>query len=147
VYGYHLRNYDYYNSVNIMAGRKELRSKGIHLSYDMWMEYDGGEKVLTGEELSMLLEIDKTGSLLQASTNLNVSYRKAWGLVRKIEKQFGFQILSRSKESQPAGRNEITLKGMELMNAWKSLHYEADIAMKSITNVFFRRIEDIYEDK
>ena len=130
-----------------MAGRKGLKCNDIHLRFDLWMEFVGGEKVLSGEEFGLLLEIEKTGSLLQASSNLNISYRRAWGLVRKIEKQFGFQIFLRSKGGQPVGRNEITLKGMELLNAWKALHYETGIAMKSITNVFLRRIEDIYEDK
>jgi len=137
----------YYNTVNIMAGRKGLKSNDFNLRYDLRMRFDGEENVLTGDEFRLLLETEKTGTLLQASCNLNISYRKAWALVRKIEKQFGFQILSRRKDGSTAGRNEMTLKGMELLNAWKALNHEADIAMKSITNVFLRRIEDIYEDK
>jgi|WetSurMetagenome_2_1015567.scaffolds.fasta_scaffold00237_26 molybdate transport repressor ModE-like protein len=131
----------------MMTGQKGLKNDSIRLSYDFWLELNEKEKMLTDEGYRLLLEIDKTGSLLQAAGNTKISYRRARGLIGSIEKYFGFRLITRRKGDDVTRKNEITPEGMQLLNAWRALHYETEIAVKSISNIFLRRIKDIYADK
>jgi molybdate transport repressor ModE-like protein len=130
-----------------MTDQKGIMFNDIRLHHDLWLEFNGNEKVLTDDEFMLLLELEKTGSFSQSSVNLNISTRRAWALVRNVEEHFGFPLFKKHKEYSGSRKYEMTPKGMELLSTWKALHYEADTAMKSIANVFFRRIRDIYEDK
>jgi molybdate transport system regulatory protein len=130
-----------------MAGHKGSKYYDIFLRYEIWLESVNEEKILTGEGFSLLLEIEKSGSLVIASNNLKISYRKAWGLLRNIEQHLGFSLVKKQRGGAKGGKSFLSPEGEELLRAYKALHYETDIAMKSIAKVFFRRINDISDSK
>ena len=126
-----------------MAGHKGSKYYDIFLKYEIWLERLTSEKVLTGEGFGLLLEIEKAGSLVTAANNLKISYRKAWGLLREIEEHLGFPLVDKQRGGATGGRTILSPEGAELLNAYRALHFETDIAMKNIAKVFFRRINDI----
>jgi len=57
----------------------------------MWLEEDDH---LFGDGVANLLEsIDELGSISQAAAKLNISYRRAWGLIKKSESRMGIKLL------------------------------------------------------
>jgi molybdate transport system regulatory protein len=130
-----------------MAGHKGSKYYNIFLNYEIWLETLEKEKVLTGEGFALLLEIERAGSLVAASNNLKISYRKAWGLLREVEQHLGFPLVERKRGGASGGRSVLSPEGEELLNAYRTLHYETDSALKNIAKVFFRRINDITERK
>lgn len=126
-----------------MAGHKGSRYYDIFLRYEIWLESLAEDRVLDGEGFSLLLEIGNSGSLTAAARSLQMSYRKAWGILRDVEKHLGFLLVERRRGGASGGRTLLTPEGSQLLNAYRSLHHETDIAMKSIAKVFFGRINDI----
>ena len=130
-----------------MAGHKGSRYYDIFLKYEIWLETVRKKTVLNGEGFSLLLEIEKSGSLVAAANDLDMSYRKAWGILRDVEQHLGFHLVEKRRGGASGGRTELSSEGRELLNAYRNLHFETDIAMKSIAKVFFNRINDIPEKK
>lgn len=130
-----------------MAGHKGSPYYDIFLNYEIWLETIEKTTVLDGEGFSLLLEIEKTRSLATAARNLGISYRKAWGLLGSIEKHLGFNLVERTRGGAAGGSTDLTTEGRKLLVSYKNLHYETDVAMKSIAKVFFNRINEIPEKR
>ncbi|MCJ7821113.1 MAG: LysR family transcriptional regulator [Bacteroidales bacterium] len=126
-----------------MAGHKGSPYYDIFLRYEIWLESVGKDTVLNGEGFSLLQEIEKTGSLTGAARNMEISYRKAWGIMREVEQHLGFPLVDRRRGGAAGGRSNLSPEGIQLLRAYRSLHHETDIAMKNIAKVFFGRINDI----
>jgi molybdate transport system regulatory protein len=126
-----------------MAGHKGSPYYDIFLRYEIWLESVGKKRVLDGEGFSLLQEIEKAGSLSGAAKNLQISYRKAWGILRDTEQYLGFPLVDKRRGGASGGRSNLSAEGLQLLRAYRSLHHETDIAMKNIAKVFFARINDI----
>ena len=62
----------------------------------LWLE--SGEDVFFGTGRAMLLAgIEKYGSLKKAAEEMGISYRSAWGKIRKSEQVLGVELVTKSK--------------------------------------------------
>jgi len=75
----------------------------------LWLETEDG--MFFGSGRGMLLEaVDRTGSLKRAAESLGMSYRAAWGKMRRTEKVLGVQLIEQAGSRKsghrltPAGR-------------------------------------------
>ena len=59
--------------------------------------------------------IEKHGSLLEASKVLKMAYSKAWKLLNEVESDFGFQIIDR----KGAAGSTLTDNGKRLMKTYE----------------------------
>lgn len=130
-----------------MAGHKGQPYYDIFLRYDMWLETVRKERILNGEGFALLLDIDRTGSLTASARNMEMSYRKAWGLLHDVEHHLGFRLTEKRRGGAAGGRTLLSDDGRQLVRAYNSLIHETDIAMKSIAKVFFNRVNEITEGK
>jgi molybdate transport repressor ModE-like protein len=126
-----------------MAGHKGQPYYDIFLNYDLWLETVSKTRLLDGEGFALLLEIEKTGSLTASARNLGMSYRKAWGILRNVEQNLGFNLVDKRRGGASGGRTNLSREGRHLVRAYNSLHHDTDIAMKSIARIFFNRINEI----
>jgi molybdate transport repressor ModE-like protein len=126
-----------------MAGHKGSPYYDIFLRYELWLETVEKMKVLDGEGFALLLCIENCSSLTSAAKQMHISYRKAWGILRNVEQSLSFKLVEKRRGGSAGGRTSLTEQGRQLIRAYNSLHYETDIAMKSIARVFFNRINDI----
>ncbi len=126
-----------------MAGHKGEPYYDIFLRYEMWLENIRKEPVLNAEGFDLLLQIDRNGSLTASAAGLGISYRKAWGMIKEVEKNLGFPLTEKRRGGAAGGRTILSEQGRQLMMAYNSLRHETDIAMKSIAKVFFNRINEI----
>ncbi len=84
----------------------------------IWLELDG--KSLLGKGGAELLEnIDREGSLTQAAKNLNISYRYAWGYLKKIENRIGRPVVETFKGgTEGGGGMKLTPMGKYLLRKY-----------------------------
>ena len=90
----------------------EIRAK-------FWIE-NRGEVVLGGGKAALLLAVDRLGSIQRAADEFGMSYRHAWGAIKKIEQRAGFRIV----ETRLGGRDggaQLTPKGRKLIKSVDSL--------------------------
>lgn len=85
-------------------------------NWKLWLEYDG-EYVFGPGAYAILRMIQKEGTITKGAKALGMSYRYAWGVIRKIEKTLGVKILETFKGGPEGGGGaRITDFGLKLMN-------------------------------
>jgi len=82
---------------------------------NVWLD-DKGDLVFGHGRAILLKAVDEAGSLRKAAEELGMSYRGAWGKIKKSEEILGFPLLEK------AGGNkrgyQLTAKGRELMESY-----------------------------
>lgn len=98
----------------------EIRAK-------FWIE-NRGEVVVGGGKTALLLALDRLGSIQQAAEEFGMSYRHAWGAIRKIEKRAGFKIID-TKPGGKSGGARLTPRGREFVTGADALFQDLQSAI------------------
>lgn len=69
----------------------------------VWLENEEGTYVIGDGSFKLLKEIEQTGSLKEAAENLGMSYRYAWGKIKKMEDRLGICIMNSQKGGKDGG--------------------------------------------
>jgi len=87
-----------------------------HLSFQ-------GDRGLILDELDarLMRGISETGSLTKAARLLGISYRSAWGRVRKLESAYGRRILDTKVGGTSGGGAELTPEGLKLFREFRHI--------------------------
>jgi len=129
-----------------MAGPKGSKYYNIFLKQQIQL-VSGDDVIIHEEGFRLLREIEKEQSIVAASRNMGISYRKAWGLLRDIEFSLGFSLVGKRRGGKAGGRTTFTDEGKELLNAYNELINELGSADKEVIRTFFRRINAITDKK
>ncbi len=79
-----------------------MEKRRTHPNFKVWMETDEGYAFGPGV-YSILREIRRTGTLREAASSLGMSYRFAWGMVRKAEERLGAPLVESHKGGSAGG--------------------------------------------
>lgn len=91
-------------------------------NYKLWLEHKG-EYVIGPGAYALLKSIHDTGSLSEASKELKMSYRYAWGVIRKIEKKLDAKLINSYKGGKEGGGGaNVTEYGLSLMNLYSQVN-------------------------
>jgi len=104
----------------------EIRAK-------FWIE-NKGEVVLGGGKTALLLAVGRFGSIQRAADEFGMSYRHAWGAIRRIEKRAGFKIVDTKLGGKEGGGARLTAKGKEFIKG-------ADSLLKDLQTVVEKRFK------
>jgi len=92
-----------------------------HPAFKVWMETEDGYVFGPGV-YSLLKKVMDVGTLKEASTELGMSYRYAWGLIRKAEEKLGEPLLSAHKGGKSGGGGaELTTRGKMFLKEFEKL--------------------------
>ncbi len=91
----------------------------MEIKAKFWIE-NNGEVVLGRGKTDLLLTVEKLGSIQGAAERFGMSYRHAWGIIRKIEQRAGFKIIN-TKLGRRGGGAKLTPKGKEFVEKVDSL--------------------------
>jgi len=91
----------------------------MEIKAKFWIE-NKGEVVLGGGKAALLLTVDRLGSIQRAAEDFGMSYRHAWGAIRKIEHRVGFKMLDRKLGGKDGGA-QLTPKGKDFIEKVDSL--------------------------
>ncbi len=101
-----------------------------------WIE-NKGEVVLGGGKASLLLAVDRLGSIQRAAGEFGMSYRHAWGTIKKIERRAGFRIV----DTKLGGRD----RGAQLTPRGKEFVEKADSILKDLQRVAEKRFKQNFQ--
>ena len=79
-------------------GRVKPSKLEIFLNYKLWLSSVTGEGILEEDRYSLLKAIHEKGSLMSAAKDMGISYRKAWGDLKKAEELLGYELIIRQRE-------------------------------------------------
>ncbi|MBS3782201.1 MAG: NUDIX domain-containing protein [Candidatus Thermoplasmatota archaeon] len=82
-------------------------------------------KFVLGEGREELLEwIDKKGTISEAAEEMNMSYRHAWGKVKKIEEVVGKEVVKSQRGGDKNRGSTLTPTGKKLLSDYQELKKE-----------------------
>ncbi len=99
----------------------ESKYSNIRVNYKIWITSQDEQNILGDGKWKLLKEIDNRGSLTEAAKFIGVSYRKAWGDLKKIEETLGLVLLIKQRGGVAGGRTTLTDEGKRLLDAYEAL--------------------------
>lgn len=107
-----------------------------HPAFKVWMETDDGYVFGPGV-YSLLKKVMEVGTIKEASTDLGMSYRYAWGLIRKAEEKLGEPLLVAHKGGKSGGGGaELSERGKSFLVEFESLREQLRRASEASTHDF-----------
>ncbi|MHA1768742.1 MAG: winged helix-turn-helix domain-containing protein [Candidatus Thorarchaeota archaeon] len=100
-----------------MAPRK-AKNTTLTPNFKLWLEKDH-EYVFGPGAYDILKAIHEEGTITKGAQKLGMSYRYAWGVIKKIERKVGVEIVRTFKGGSAGGGGaEITEYGLEMMQTY-----------------------------
>ncbi len=123
-----------------MAGPKGSKYYNIFLDYEVWLTNRATGNCLDDHLVKLLGVIADKGSIRSAADELGLSYRKAWGDIRKAEQFLGFPLVQKIRGGKAGGQSKLTSDGAELVEAFRQLHEGINLAIHNTTKKFFHQL-------
>ena len=96
------------------------KAEQIRLKSKMWLELQG--RPIMGEgRMAMLQAIHNHRSILQASRETGISYRRIRGAIHDMETALGQTLVLTRRGGREGGYAELTPAAMDLLGAFKAL--------------------------
>jgi molybdate transport system regulatory protein len=130
-----------------MAGQRGSKYYDIFLKQQVQLVTKEDDLIINEEGFRLLVEIKKEQSIVAAARNLNISYRKAWGLLREIESVLGFNLVGKHRGGKAGGKTDLTEEGLELIEAYLILKTELEEKVHDPVKKFFKKINKISDRK
>ena len=115
----------------VVMTRKGKKQLNLKPNFKLWLERDGS--YIFGKGAYRILEAIKSeGTISRGAEKLGMSYRYAWGVVRKIEDKLGVKIVETFKGGSTGGGGaRVTEFGLELMETYATLSKEFNRVLDS----------------
>jgi molybdate transport system regulatory protein len=114
---------------------KQLKTK-----FKLWLSSEEAEGVFGDGKWRMLKSIDTEGSLRAASQSLHISYRKAWGDLRKAEQCLNVPLVEKRRGGIQGGQTALTEQGKKWVKAYTG--FRTDIE-RAIEKAYERHIKEL----
>ena len=119
-------------SENLHAVMREVPglSKRLVPHMKIWLSCGKDEGVFGDGKCLLLKAIERTGSLRAAAESVRISYRKAWGDIKKAEKTLGMEIVARERGGVGGGKTTLTEAGLRWMRFYSEFRSEVEMKMR-----------------
>lgn len=101
--------------------KEVVEKKGVHLQ--LWLEDERGEGFGRGR-VQLLRLIEERGSLSKAAKELGMSYRGAWGKLKKAERIAGVALVEASGTKRDG--YSLTREGRELVERFQQWYADVE---------------------
>ncbi|PLA75061.1 ModE family transcriptional regulator [Hydrogenovibrio sp. SC-1] len=85
-----------------------------------WLSDDSGSYVGIGR-ITLLEEIQKTGSINQAAKAMNMSYKKAWKLVDEMNQLLNQPLVIKAQGGKSGGGTILTQEGLWVLEQFRAI--------------------------
>ena len=102
----------------------------------VWLESEG-EAVFGDGTAELLRGVDRMGSISAAARRMRMSYRQAWGAIRKIEQRLGEKMVETSVGGRSGGGAALTDTAREFLCKYERFREGLDRAMEETFRAMF----------
>jgi molybdate transport system regulatory protein len=96
------------------ARAHRTRSPVLEPRLKVWVE-NKGKAVLGDGRVDLLRAVAETGSLAEAAQRVGLSYRRAWGKIREMERNLGVPLVHSEKGGPTRGSSRLTPRAEALI--------------------------------
>ena len=109
------------NAVGHACGQVGLASRETQLEpkVKLWMEKDG-LLAFSDYRAELLQQIAETGSLAEGAQRMGLSYRRAWGKIKEIERNLGVRLVQSEAGGPGGGRTRLTPEGEQVLARYRA---------------------------
>ncbi len=125
-----------------MAGSKGSKYYDVFLKYKVWLVTNSEEEIVDDSDFMLLKLIDDQGSLRAAADKHGVSYRNAWGTLKRAEEILEFKLIDKQRGGKMGGETRLTEDGEKLVQCYDELHQAFDRAIYTVTKKFFHSLNE-----
>jgi len=115
----------------------------IFLNYKLWLSSVTGEGIIEEDRYTLLQIIKEKGSLKAAADEMKISYRKAWGDLKKAESLLGYDLIIRQRGGKSGGQSHLSEKAIKLLEAYNVLHTRMDDAVEQAYEEFKNKTKNL----
>ncbi len=118
-----------------MRIKKGNGQQKVFLQYKVWLTAITGDGAVGETEYRLLKHIATHQSLKAASDEVGISYRKAWGDLKKAEEILGYQLITKQRGGKDGGTSTTTERATKLIEAYEALQ-----------KIFDEKAEEAYQE-
>lgn len=115
--------------------------KKLEPKFKIWLSTPDKQNSFGDGKWQLLKEIDATGSLQSACKNLEISYRKAWGDLKKAESSLNLALVERKRGGAKGGKTELTCQGKEWLKAYEQFHKQIEKSAQKAYKKYFENLK------
>jgi molybdate transport system regulatory protein len=104
--------------------------KKLKAKLKLWLSSEDTEGVFGDGKWRLLKAIDREGSLRQACERLHISYRKAWGDLKKAQDALDATLVEKHRGGSLGGRTALTEQGKKLVKAYTKFRSDIEKALE-----------------
>ena len=105
--------------------------KGLKPRLKLWLSSEDSQSSFGDGKWHLLETIEKTESLKSACQLLGISYRKAWGDLKKAEQCLNLTLVSKSRGGRAGGQTILSEQGRKWIKAYELFHKDIEGAVKT----------------
>jgi len=114
--------------------------KKLRVRFKLWLSTKDVEGAFGDGKWRLLKSIDAEGSLKAASQSLRISYRKAWGDLKKAQDALGIALVEKQRGGSMGGQTALTDLGKKWVKAYA--RFRGDIE-KAVEKAYKKHIEEL----
>ncbi|MHC4916753.1 MAG: winged helix-turn-helix domain-containing protein [Planctomycetota bacterium] len=103
-------------------------SRGLHPRFKLWISSEDAQGVFGDGKWRLLAAIERAGSLRAAAQELGISYRKAWGDLKKAEECLGITFIHKHRGGSKGGDTVLTDEGRKWVAAYSRFREDLEQA-------------------
>ena len=104
--------------------------KKLSVRFKLWLSSKDIEGVFGDGKWRLLKAIGSEGSLRLASERLHISYRKAWGDLKKSQDALNIALVDKQRGGKMGGRTALTKQGKEWVKAYTKFRSDIEKAVE-----------------
>ena len=104
---------------------KQLRTR-----FKLWLSTEDAEGAFGDGKWRLLKKIDAKGSLSAASQSLHISYRKAWGDLKKAQQCLNVPLVEKQRGGIQGGQTALTEEGKKWVQAYARFRTDIERAIE-----------------
>lgn len=102
----------------------------LKAKFKLWLNMRNIEGVFGDGKWRLLKTVENTGSLTAASESLQISYRKAWGDLKKAQDSLNVPLVEKHRGGNLGGQTTLTKQGKEWVKAYTRFHSDIEKAVE-----------------
>ena len=114
--------------------------KKLRARFKLWLSTEDIEGVFGDGKWRLLKAIQSEGSLKAASKLLKISYRKAWGDLKKAEECLDINLLEKHRGGRMGGRSGLTIHGKKWVKAYAGFRRDIE---RAVEKTYKKHIEEL----
>ena len=124
-----------------MKSQQIAAREHLLLNYKIWLSTITGDGLIDESTWKLLKAIKSEDSISKAAKIAGISYRKAWGDLKRTEELLGYAIVTKKRGGIDGGRTTVTEKAIKLLEAYSALQAKLDNSIEQAFNEFRKNLK------